>query len=258
MPDQMTIGAAALEVQTFRSAPMYVWRDDLLDAALGAAISLPAPVTFKRELMPTESGVYLLGKDVLFDGVARPIRAIAWGCVAHLVFFWVYISTKGTSWSQMGPLGAFASFGVADGVDVVNTSAVDARRATEDGQFDIRIGSESVVRFVLASWLWFKQRVMCPRASEVNRVAKKAAARAAVNLLCNVVVLRRSEASTGVSSVDAVARDYSCQWLVGGHWRQQYYPSTNEHRPIWIEPYVKGPEDKPFRAPAETVFAVAR
>lgn len=39
---------------------------------------------------------------------------------------------------------------------------------------------------------------------------------------------------------------YSHQWLVTGHWRQQPYPSRQETRPLWISPYVKGPEGKPL------------
>lgn len=39
---------------------------------------------------------------------------------------------------------------------------------------------------------------------------------------------------------------WSHRWIVSGHWRNQYYPSLGEHRYIWIHPYIKGPDDKPF------------
>jgi len=29
-------------------------------------------------------------------------------------------------------------------------------------------------------------------------------------------------------------------------WHDQWYPSEQIHRQIWISPYVKGPEDKPL------------
>jgi hypothetical protein len=53
-------------------------------------------------------------------------------------------------------------------------------------------------------------------------------------------------------------REWSCRWLVRGHWRQQWCPGRREHRPIWITPYVRGPGDKPFKAPSAKVFAVVR
>lgn len=59
-----------------------------------------------------------------------------------------------------------------------------------------------------------------------------------------VVRLRHSQRSTGTAGG---GREYSCRWRVAGHWRQQWYPSVEDHRPIWIMDHIKGPEDKPFR-----------
>lgn len=42
--------------------------------------------------------------------------------------------------------------------------------------------------------------------------------------------------------------NYSCQWLVSGHFKAQWYPSRQAHEVIYIDPYRKGPKDKPFRA----------
>ena len=37
------------------------------------------------------------------------------------------------------------------------------------------------------------------------------------------------------------------RWAVQGHWRNQYFPSKDTHKPVWIDLYVKGLEGKPFR-----------
>jgi hypothetical protein len=58
------------------------------------------------------------------------------------------------------------------------------------------------------------------------------------------------------TSVDGPGWHY--QWIVSGHWRRQYYPGSNAHKPLPIAPYVKGPADKPLKAPAGDVFAVTR
>lgn len=52
--------------------------------------------------------------------------------------------------------------------------------------------------------------------------------------------------------------EYSCHWLVRGHWRWQWYPSTQNHAPKFVVPCVKGDLDKPFKAPTETIYAVVR
>jgi hypothetical protein len=75
-----------------------------------------------------------------------------------------------------------------------------------------------------------------------------------------IVYLRRREQHTGNTMIDAQGTkiDWSCQWLVQGHWRNQYHPSDQSHKPMFIQSYVKGPEDKPFKAPKERIFAAVR
>lgn len=71
-----------------------------------------------------------------------------------------------------------------------------------------------------------------------------------------VITLRRQKRNSDGKETDV---DWSCRWLVGGHWRNQWYPSTMEHKPVYIVPYVKGPENKPFRENhAEKIFVVER
>lgn len=52
--------------------------------------------------------------------------------------------------------------------------------------------------------------------------------------------------------------EWSCQWIVSGHWREQWYPSAGQHRPVFVAPYIKGPEDKPLKSPGEKIYAVVR
>jgi len=59
-----------------------------------------------------------------------------------------------------------------------------------------------------------------------------------------VVKVRRVEKSPEQDADALVA--WTHRWVVSGHWRQQFYPSTKEHRPVWISPHVKGPTDKPL------------
>lgn len=51
-------------------------------------------------------------------------------------------------------------------------------------------------------------------------------------------------------------RAFRIRWTVRGHWRNQWYPSRNEHRPVWINPHVKGPQDAPLRT-GDTVHVLA-
>lgn len=64
-----------------------------------------------------------------------------------------------------------------------------------------------------------------------------------------VITLRTPEPQPVTVEQEARNIEWSHRWVVRGHSRNQYYPSTGEHRTIWIESYEKGPEDKPFHTP---------
>lgn len=52
--------------------------------------------------------------------------------------------------------------------------------------------------------------------------------------------------------------DWRCKWWVQGHWRDQWYSSIKAHMPVYIETYIKGPEDKPLKLPDKVVNSVVR
>jgi len=49
--------------------------------------------------------------------------------------------------------------------------------------------------------------------------------------------------------------EWQHQWWVSAHYRAQWYPTEQAHKVIWIEPYLKGPSDKPI---LDKMYAVIR
>jgi hypothetical protein len=76
-------------------------------------------------------------------------------------------------------------------------------------------------------------------------------------VLPDVRVIRLREPEMHGSRQREGGVEYSHRWLVGAHWRNQWYPSKAQHAPKLIEAYVKGPEDKPLKV-RETVRALVR
>lgn len=70
-----------------------------------------------------------------------------------------------------------------------------------------------------------------------------------------IVRLRRPDAP---SDPEHRAVEWSHRWLVSGHWRNQYYPSTGTHRQVFINPYIKGPPDAPLEVRKTRVFDWSR
>lgn len=60
-------------------------------------------------------------------------------------------------------------------------------------------------------------------------------------------VLQLATGATVSKSEGTGSVEWSRRWMVRGHWRlQPYGPQRTLRKAIWIDPYVKGPEDKPL------------
>lgn len=114
------------------------------------------------------------------------------------------------------------------------------------------------MRYVIAMCLLMEQRILTTRREPLDRARRRRIARAGLERdHLQVVTLRRYQ-ERGADAEHAAEVDWSCRWIVRGHWRQQYYASTGEHRPKWIMPFVKGPEDKPMKDDQRRVYAAVR
>jgi hypothetical protein len=110
-----------------------------------------------------------------------------------------------------------------------------------------------------AALLLLNQRILSAEQRHVERHTRKRLERDGVTRepLVRVVELRRTQSRSEHHGA-AEPVDWSHQWIVSGHWRQQWHPSLDTHQARWIMPHVKGPEDKPLKPPRAKVFAVVR
>lgn len=103
---------------------------------------------------------------------------------------------------------------------------------------------DHLITTMRAAWLLMQQPLaetsdMQPDRAVRKRLRRIAREPAAVRL----IELRRPKSSGGPGDGD---REYHHQWIVRGHWRQQWYPARQVHRPVWIAPHIKGPEGAPL------------
>jgi hypothetical protein len=120
-----------------------------------------------------------------------------------------------------------------------------------------------VTSFVRAGLAWINQRILSTAAQTPERHARRRAEKLDPSTPVSdirVIQLRRRTASHQPPALgdEQALVQWMCQWMVSGHWRQQYYPKSAAHRPIWITPYVKGPADKPLKVPSQRLYAVVR
>jgi hypothetical protein len=101
-------------------------------------------------------------------------------------------------------------------------------------------------RPLLATWVLMGQALSVSVPTKTSPTDQKRDARLALPTDLVTVRLRRLSTTTDDDEGEHTGPDYSHQWLVGGHWRNQWLPSQNAHRLQWISPYVKGPAGKPL------------
>jgi hypothetical protein len=105
-------------------------------------------------------------------------------------------------------------------------------------------------RILRAAWLLMRQPLAEQSTERASRPARRRLARDGITAPdVRVIHVRRSEhAAADHAGGDSSARDYSCQWWVGGHWRTYWCgPGRQRREDRWISPYVAGPEGKPVR-----------
>lgn len=103
-------------------------------------------------------------------------------------------------------------------------------------------------------WLLMQQRIATITEQRPDRASERRLRRAGKPVDAVRVITLRHPEHHGYPTSD---RTYHHRWVVRGHWRKQWYPSQERNIPIWITPYVKGPDGAPLLA-GEKVYAWRR
>ena len=103
-----------------------------------------------------------------------------------------------------------------------------------------------------------QQRLTSKGFGRPERARRREAARLGFPPDTEVVIVRLRGEEQPRKDPTGEEANYSHRFIVGGHWRNQWYPSEKVHRQIRIAPYVKGPEDKPLIVRPRRVFQWTR
>lgn len=115
------------------------------------------------------------------------------------------------------------------------------------------------LRWLLTCWRLMQQTVTSVVDEPAPRALRRQLQRQQLNdNAVSVIQLRQRAVSEYRGEGDL--REWSHQWLVRGHWRNQPCKDPGGEwttRLVWIHPYVKGPEDKPLLV-REHVYSLVR
>lgn len=250
-----------MEVSCLLLADLFFVAEEMFDLARVAAQSLP-PFTLMPEDVPTEFGLaYLAPGTYTPPGELNSVAAVEWrvvpGSGVTFAFFCDtelmlnHMADSGTCTREQAAhhrnlFGLLSPMHAEAMVRFGRDPLPDDRASSEDEEF---------MRVVRSMWLLMQQPLAAVTEVDVDRAAKRRLQRAGREpSSVRVISLRRSQNDGGAAGI---GRDYSHQWVVRGHWRQQWHPKRQVHRPVWIAPHIKGPEGAPLIG-GEKVYAWKR
>jgi hypothetical protein len=105
---------------------------------------------------------------------------------------------------------------------------------------------------LVATWLLVVQQAASVTTAEVDRAIRKTYARtnrpAPEVRIVRIRANRGTRSSLGRSASSDLAHPQSSRFWVSGHWRNQAYgPRRALRRPIYISPFLRGPDDAPIK-----------
>jgi hypothetical protein len=210
-------------------------------------------------------------EETMFGGHPFRLSAVSWfqvplGSGATEVLF--YMDRGLINPKPLSGFGMWAYFTICSGEKVLDRLRKFEQHVNDgignmeqDGRY---VDGPSMDMLHEIRWFYTAMHLMSQKLSTtVQHVAERGTRRrwerekVTLQPFLRIVTLRRMEEDRKKDPIGHGV-DWHWQWKVDGHWRAQWFPSEQVHKKIWIESYVKGPEDKPFKPVPLTIFKAAR
>ncbi|MEU3399386.1 hypothetical protein [Streptomyces filamentosus] len=274
---------AARTAAGLRAAELFYVTSDMTALAHHAATTL-TDFEMRPEDLPAPVGMLALeDAPIRLSAVAnQPVRLITWGpWLGHLAIdYWAdtheyldhasaaiseatadYDLVKYEAWmrerfAHVAP-GQLATLHPGHGFTYLRTTLIEAGKPDLTGTAESDI---ALLRLIQATWLLMGQTLATSERVAADRASRRRIQRLdrAYGTEVRLIRLRRARTERGTAPAEQPGtREYQHRWVVRGHWRRQWYPSRNANKPIWISPYIAGPEDAPLIG-GEKVLVLAR
>lgn len=238
-------------------ATLFYVADEMCDLVTQAAAKLPAQFDLSIDDPPAAEGFTWLTKgfaDTDADGKPLLVRGFSWATLPGAMRLAIYIERDAMSFGLKRKLQIleFPPVFPIGSVDLVFNDDGVVRVSVLPGDDE---SGKTAYRWIKTFWLLSRQPLAEQTEALSDRAERRRAARQGRPEPPPVRVIRlRRPANPTAQAGGAV--NWHHQWIVRGHWRlQPWGPGRQYRRPVWISPFVKGPEGAPMLG-GEKVYVV--
>jgi hypothetical protein len=228
-----------------QSTPIFI-EGEMLRLVQHAMHTLPDDARFSSETLMFPNGLVYADQPLAILAKDSPIVVSQWGTHAN----WGAGRVAYLSWHDIPrhkwhrPMRAPLLWPFLTGAVVEGATLKEFQNRGDPAALD---DHTTFARFMITLWIMLQQRIAVKEDEQRNVALSRTRRTDAVAPPRTVMVVRLRRPSNDDGSEHRNSPvDWSHRWMVNGFWRNQYHPSTGEHAPTWIAPYIKGPGDKPL------------
>lgn len=267
---------AALMVLAITHAEMFSVTKEMTELARHAGKTLVDDFQISNSDIPSRAGIIIF-EDPISDGVRpgsweiTPIIGVLWAYMGFDVpdspivsLFWLHDNDhpNGKQFSdnveltrsqrlRHGRLGLSGySQMLADGViHGEHPVGGDTQGYSDDDLQEYKTLIRNLKATLKASWLLMSQTFVNVTETSIGRPVRERKGKTKKPPKVKIIALRKQTTKpTNNNNGDPTPANFDYRFIVRGHWRMQPYgPGRKRVRPVWIAPFIKGPEDKPLK-----------
>jgi hypothetical protein len=227
--------------------PIYI-DDAMLELVQAAFKTFPRDTVWGPEMMMFPLGLISARSPMITLSGDRPISAAQWFTddqIDHCIYLnWAEVPRRHLPpryTVHVPPLWPFL-MGTMD-----KGESPSQWRAQNEAEEEALGDHQQFGLFLMTVWTLLNQRIAVKETYEPSRAHRRRAEKEGKDTPSTVTVIRlRRPSRDNGAEADSSPIDWTHRWVVNGFWRNQYHPSTDSHKPTWIAPYIKGPDDKPL------------
>lgn len=235
---------------------------DGYDTGTGGVTNDPALAKYGVPFIDTGAGISSNNPD--WEGVGKPDGPGRWVVPYSVTSFrpgdlildhvmpWMFGADYRNTGKVVIPVGEADE----DGVRTTRQDPVAFKAGGKGSVHDV--DPRNIMRPIQCLWRLMQQTIATQDPTRASKPFRRRWEKAGLDERKITVIRLRRPKTEPEPDAEPRSVDWQSRWVVRGFWRNQWFPSLSIHRQVWINPYIKGPADRPLVIRKMRVFDWSR